>query len=80
MVDSDIFGAYISRNSARVIFLSFLTPCKIDRGYRRVNIHGLPLGGMFSRDWRSVAQATQLRTVDYSRHVIRLIAAKEYHK
>jgi hypothetical protein len=80
MVDSDTFGAYISRDLARVICLSFLTARMIDLRCRRVIIRSLPLRGLFSRDWRSVARATKLRTVDQGRPVIRLIAAKEYLK
>jgi len=50
MVDSDTFGAYISRNSACVICLSFFTPCMIDLQCRQVKIHGGPLHGLFSRN------------------------------
>jgi len=80
MVDSNTFRAYISRNSAHAICLSFLTARMMDLHCCQFKIHGLPMRGWFSRDWWSVARATKLRTVDQGRLVIRLIAAKEYRK
>jgi len=64
MVDSDIFGAYISHNLAHAICLSLLTAHMIDVHCRQVKIHSLPQNGVFSRDWESVAQVTKVWTVD----------------
>jgi hypothetical protein len=78
--DSHTFGVYISCNSAYVICLSFVTACMIELRCRQVKIHVLPQYGLYSRDWWSVAGATNFRTVDQGHPVIRLTAAKEYLK